>query len=61
MYSRPMKPRNSCKQSRIQSGFCCWQFFPIGQLSAGRLAAVAGLPPGMVYKHLYKLVEIGML
>ena len=31
------------------------------QLSAGRLAAAVGLPPGMVSKHLHKLVEIGML
>lgn len=31
------------------------------QLSAGRLAAAVGLPPGMVYKHLHKLVEIGVL
>ncbi|MBZ7927588.1 winged helix-turn-helix domain-containing protein (plasmid) [Ensifer adhaerens] len=31
------------------------------QLSAGRLAAAVGLPAGMVYKHLHKLVEIGML
>lgn len=31
------------------------------QLSAGRLAVAVSLPPGMVYKHLHKLVEIGML
>ncbi|MBD9650219.1 winged helix-turn-helix transcriptional regulator [Ensifer sp. ENS09] len=31
------------------------------QLSAGRLAAAVGLPPGMVYKHLHRLVDIGML
>ncbi|MBD9638881.1 winged helix-turn-helix transcriptional regulator [Ensifer sp. ENS07] len=31
------------------------------QLSAGRLAAAVGLPSGMVYKHLHKLVEIGVL
>lgn len=31
------------------------------QLSAGRLASAVGLPPGLVYKHLYKLVETGLL
>lgn len=31
------------------------------QLSAGRLAAAVGLPPGVVYKHLHKLVEAGIL
>lgn len=31
------------------------------RLSAGRLAAAVGLPPGLVYKHLHKLVEIGLL
>ncbi|KSV74456.1 hypothetical protein N182_27835 [Sinorhizobium sp. GL2] len=31
------------------------------QLSASRLAVAVGLPPGMVYRHLHKLVEIGMI
>lgn len=31
------------------------------QLPAWRLAAAVGLPSGMVYKHLHKLVEIGLL
>ncbi|KSV76033.1 hypothetical protein N185_16425 [Sinorhizobium sp. GW3] len=30
-------------------------------LPAGRLAAAIGLPPGMVYKHLHQLTEIGVL